>query len=233
MGSLPFLEKIENLSSTKNPHPVSGHTLQFIIGILAFLFPTILIVGSAILGNCEEVHTSISAYYHTVMRDFFVGALCAIALGLLAYYGYSSLDNIMANVAAVFTLGVAFFPTCVRKTDVNCLDYTEVNRIIGSLHFISAALLFLTLAFFCLILFTKTGEVITKRKKLRNKIYKICGYTILLCIAIIAIYLILLDSRFEPVDHLKPVFVFEAIALYAFSISWFVKADIILKDKEE
>ena len=36
---------------------------------------------------------SISSYYHSVMRDIFVGSLCAVGTFLISYRGYDKRDN--------------------------------------------------------------------------------------------------------------------------------------------
>jgi hypothetical protein len=71
----------------------------------------------------------------------------------------------------------------------------------------------------------------TRHKKIRNGVYKICGIVIILSIACIALL------NFPPIEKLNGVkdfrlwtFVFEALALFAFGTSWLVKGEMILKD---
>lgn len=47
-------------------------------------------------------------------------------------------------------IGVAFFPTTPED------DHAQIDRIIGYAHYGFAAAFFLTLAYFCLVLFRKT-----------------------------------------------------------------------------
>jgi hypothetical protein len=44
------------------------------------------------------------------MRDWFVGALFAIAACLYLYKGFTPKENRLLNLAAVFAVGVAIFP---------------------------------------------------------------------------------------------------------------------------
>ena len=220
MIQLNFIKTLANSNTTNKPQPVSGRTLQLIIGALGILLPFVLIVGAKIFGDCEFVQNSISAYYHTVMHDFFIGTLCSVAVGLFAYYGYSALDNI-----------VAFFPTSVGTPFTDCLTCIIDNRIIGDIHYVSAALLFLTFAIFSIFIFTKTKGVITPEKKFRNNIYKTCGYMILVSILLIALYSFCLKGNYPQLDNSRPVFWLEALSLLTFSISWLVKSGIILVDK--
>lgn len=54
----------------------------------------------------------------------------------------------------------------------------------NALHFIFAALPFLTFAYFCFFLFTKTNPSgkMTRKKKQRNVVYAVCGTLILLSV---------------------------------------------------
>jgi amino acid transporter len=102
--------------------------------------------------------------------------------------------------------------------------------LIGKVHLTFAALLFLTLAFFSLFLFTKSkkGESPTPEKLIRNKIYIICGITIILCIISIAIYKLFIQTA-NPISAF--VFWAETIALIAFGTSWLTKGETLFPDE--
>lgn len=220
--------EIKNTSNT--PELISARTLILTIGILGFIFPILLIIIAVLLQDCEFVQNSISAYYHTISRNVFVGTLCAIALCLYAYKGYSKVDDLAGNIAAFLALGVAFFPTSVGEPFTKCLPHEINTGLEGKIHFISAALLFLTLAFFSLFLFTKSkGKKKSTNKIIRNRIYKICGYLILLCILLIACYFFFFSKKFPALAGYRPVFWLETFALWAFSISWATKSKLFLK----
>ena len=55
---------------------IKGSYLEFrrAIGILGMALPFILLIGGFIFGN-NSLQYSLSHYYHTNMRDFFVGLL--------------------------------------------------------------------------------------------------------------------------------------------------------------
>ena len=62
------------------------------LGMLAFLLPLVLgPFGFFVLGI--EVQENMSSYYHTPLRDIFVGAMCAMGIFLFCYHGYDSLEN--------------------------------------------------------------------------------------------------------------------------------------------
>lgn len=202
---------------------VSYFELRKAIGSIGIALPILVVLGKLIFQG-PGIQDSISAYYYTVMGDFFVGSLWAMAIFLWSYRGYERRDDIMGDLACLFAIGVALFPTTPKG------DPTSTERVIGSVHFGFAAALFLTLAYFCLALFRKGDPEPTPRKLLRNRVYTICGWIILGCIAGIALVSLpfLEDS---PVQTLDPVFWLEAIAIWAFGWSWFTKGEGILGDR--
>jgi hypothetical protein len=211
-------------TSCMNPQVISYLALRRALGILGLSFPVILVAGSMISGECSWIQSSISLYYHTGMRNVFVGVLFALAVFLFAYKGYDLRDAIAGKLGCLFALGIAFFPTSVTE---------HCNSITSSIHFFSAGSFFLVLSYFSIVLFTKGSINPTRRKKMRNKLYRICGYTILGCALLIALYLYIFEKRTPSLKSLNPVFWLESMALWAFGISWLTKGKAILRDLEE
>ena len=218
--------------SNENPQLISYLTLRKAVGILGLSFPVVLAAGSLIAGDCHEILDSISTYYHSGMRNIFVGVMCVLALFLFAYRGYELRDALAGNLGCIFALGVAFFPTSVTGQLPDCIPAPADHPVLSSLHFISAALLFLVLTYFSLFLFTKGSGNPTPRKLKRNRLYRICGYTMLCCLSLIAVYFYLLEKRFPALSRLDPVFWLESVALWAFGISWLTKGKALLNDLE-
>ena len=216
-----------------NPQLISYITLRKTVGILGILFPVVIVVGSVIIGECDEILGNLSTYYHTNMRNLFVGILCAIALFLFAYKGYERIDSIAGNVACVFALLVAFFPTSVTESVTPCILGPYENKISSSIHFFSAGGFFLVMAYFSLFLFTKKEPKSTKMKLKRNKLYRICGYIILGCIFLMAV--LFLCERLHwwtGIQKYHPIIWLETMTLWAFGISWLVKGNTIMIDKK-
>ncbi len=212
---------------------ISYLTLRKAVGILGISFPAVLLVGSCVAGGCEEIQNSISAYYHTGMRNIFVGVLCAVALFLFSYRGYEKIDNIAGDLACLFALGVAFLPCTVDSPLPPCNCHSSIgNELAGNLHLVSASLFFIVLACFSLFLFTKSKskKKLTAQKKKRNKIYRTCGYIMLGSILAIALYFLFLNKHFPMLRSLKPVFWLESTALWAFGVSWLIKGEVIFRD---
>ena len=210
--------------------PVPPKRFLRYIGILGFSVPIVLIIGTVYKG-CEEVLHTISSYYHSVMGDFFVGALCAIALCMYAYKGYDNTDNVLSNLAGLCLLGVAWFPTSICNENLACIDYCDVDSIIGRMHYISATIFFLILAFFCIFQFVKGDEPFSKQKRKRNTVYYTCGALILISILSIAVRAFT-NINFPLFDYSCYVFWAETVALWSFSTAWLIKGEVMLRDQE-
>ena len=196
--------------------------LRRAVGIIGTALPFVLVIGTWLLDGWG-IQASISSYYYTSMRDVFVGSICAIGVFLLSYRGYDRTDDLAGNLACVFAVGLALFPTSRAGAPTT-------QAFVGHLHLTFASGLFLTLAFFSLVLFRKTDPArpMTARKKQRNLVYSVCGYTILVCIGLVVVdFAFLKDSALQTI---APVFWLESAAVLAFGVSWLTKGEAILAD---
>jgi len=212
----------------QDPLVLSYLGLRKAVGIIGFALPLVLIVGKKLLqgGGIED---SISSYYYTDLGSWFVGSLCAIGVFLLSTRGYDIRDAIAGRLACVLSVTVAMFPTMPPSS----LCPSPAGTYISKIHWISAALLFSTLAYFCLALFTETGQTKprTRRKDTRNVVYRVCGGLIIL--SILSIGVIKFVSSIEcALARLSPVFWLESLAVFSFAVAWLTKGEMILKDKE-
>lgn len=195
----------------------------FLFGVFVFLYP-----------HCS-LPPSISHFYYTGLGTYFTGTLFAVAIFLFHYRMPANIDRIAAQVAAVAALVVACCPTnpyC--NSCITCIQIEWIpHRIVTKLHYGAALVFFLVLAFFCLFLFTKTHARFpaTAEKIIRNRIYKICGYTILVCICLLALQeWPAFVRRIPAIKWPFSTFILESIALEAFGISWLIKGETLCKD---
>ncbi len=198
------------------------YTLRIIIGILGLTFPFILSLGAWIVFG-TGLQNSISHYYHTGMRDVFVGFLFVIGFFLMTYGGYDLIDNIVSTVGGISAVLAAIFPTTADGT----------ITVIKILHFVFAGLFLLSLVYFALVLFPKTDPSVppTPEKLIRNKVYKTCGWIMLVCLLLIGIYSFFPDNLRSQLDAAyHPEFWLESIAVVAFGVCWLVKGQAILQD---
>lgn len=222
-----------SLSSPESPAPRSSaeptpmppdvplvHSYLFLrrfVGSIAMALPWAVIVGKWLIDG-GGLLPSISDYYYSDMRGLFVGSLCSIGVFLLSYRGYTRYDNWASSVAGCAAIGVGLFPTVAP---------VNPNHFIGTLHLIFASVLFLTLAVFCLYFFVQSGPNPTPRKAWRNAVYRTCGVVILLALVLAGVAVALGTKR---TTGLNAVLWLEAIAIFAFGVSWFIKGDTLLRD---
>lgn len=216
----------------KNVEIISFKILRKWVGYLGVALPFVLVAGSMIIVKCPNIQQSISHYYYSNMKVFFVGILCAVSFFLITYSGYSRLDNILTNVAAIFCLFVAVFPTDLeQETDWLKNTNTFIPCDLHVLHFVSAGLFFFILANISIWLFTRSNkakEHLRPEKKMRNTIYKFCGWIIIFSELTIGIRF----AFFGQDKHNSTfVFWFETLMLVAFGMSWLTKAEVISGDK--
>lgn len=220
--------------TTANPAVLSYYTLRRTVGIIAMSLPFVLAAGTILLALAGPPHAlprpllqrSISDYYYTPTGDVLVGSLCSIAAFLICSRGYDLTDEVVGYIAGCATLGVAFFP----PVDPQGAHYTQLQVNIGFVHSAFSAVMFLALAYFCLFLFRRTSpeQELTRRKWHRNKIYRVCGFVIVVCTGVMA--LLTIEPIGTSLRPFHPFFCCETLALEAFGISWFTKGRGLLKD---
>jgi hypothetical protein len=179
--------------------------LRRAVGLIGILLPFTLMLGNFFFFQGEIVLRSISHYYHSDMRNVFVGALCAMAIFLFFYSGYGRRDRWAGILAGFLTLGVVIFPTTLAgPTDL-----------IGKVHYICAGSLFLLLAWISLFHFPRKRSC--SEKHATDKIQVLCGLLMIGCVLAIVLY-----NAFFRIEGMETCFVFvaETVALITFGVSW-------------
>ncbi|MFC0430441.1 DUF998 domain-containing protein [Kutzneria buriramensis] len=209
--------------SARSPEDTLVHSYLYLrraIGVIGTALPAVLIIGKLIVDG-GGLQDSISSYFWTDMRGVFVGSMCAVGAFLLSYRGYDVIDDIAGNVAGVAAIGVGLFPTAPDHP-------SSTAQVIGVLHLVFAAIFFLTIAFFAIVLFRRTSEMgPTERKLQRNRLYLTCGIVIIACLLAIAAVHQFFDAALAPVH---PELWLESIAVMSFGVAWLTKGEAILGD---
>ncbi len=209
---------------------ISYLAIRKFVGVLGVALPFVLVAGTFIFGNCKTILPSLSQYYYAVVGNYFVGTLCGVAMFLFTYKGYEKWDRILTNIAGICAVLSAFFPTKNSSTYLYCyVNTNNSSHFSNIIHLIASALFLLSLAIMSIFLFTKSKGTMTPQKKVRNKIYIVCG--VVMIVAIILIGLFKIPSIQIYFEKYKPTFYLETIALVSFGISWLIKGEFILKDE--
>lgn len=223
--------------ATRNPAALSYYTMRRAVGILALSLPLVLafgVIGLSLFGSRHAMPSpvlqrSISDYYYTPMRNYLVGTLFAIAAFLICTRGYDLRDEIAGYISGICAFGVAILPSVNPRSP----GYTRLQLTIGYVHAALAAVMFLTLAYFCLVLFRQSSREgrPTKRKQHRNRIYSACGLVMVVCMAVM--FVLPIDGVALWLYPVNPLFTCETLALAAFGIAWLTKGEGILRDKPQ
>lgn len=255
---LPYIEAIQNkfhLEEEEQPpsgndYTVSQRTLALGVGYVAIGLPIVLFLGT-FWGHC--FYDSISHFYFSrLLGDLFVGSLFFIGAFLFAYRSVAWVTW-LSTFAGIAAFGVAIFPTAgagcgdqdyngrafvaLTRDDMgNAAIHTDKNSELFelfpsamSLHFGSAAVLLLTLAFFCFVVFTRVldkhrqsdGTLIPEKAR-RNRVYIWCGRFIMVALTAIGLHSVL-GGDGGWWDDYNMTFIMEAVALWAFGLSWALK----------
>ena len=196
------------------------------IGVLGASLPVILI-GASVFGllDTRDLQTSISAYYWTAMRDWFVGTLFVIGV-FLFFYTYTphndgfdartkyqsvrngAADAWLGKLAGIAAILVALLPTEPPPSTVQ-------PPTIGMLHGVAAGILFTSLALFPLLLFSQS--------KKKGRVYQAYGWAMLATLAVIVLYQFAPESIRTALAPGKPVLFLETFLIFVFGKSWFDK----------
>ncbi len=188
---------IQQLPTSTHTLVVSYLGLRRAIDAIGLLVPIVLgPVGWFCFGI--EIQDNMSSYYHTALRDVFVGSMCAIGIFLFCYRGYDWIESWTGVFGCLSALGIAFFPL-----DANS-DPLDQRSVLGYLHSLSGGLFFLTLAFYSLYHFPGAERhEVAPHVAQRNFIYRTSGVVILLCMVAMGAYLFLLPA--EPQATLQRI----------------------------
>lgn len=158
----------------------------------------------------ETIYTKV--YGDGVMRDWFVGSLCAIGVLLIAYRGYTKSENLALNMAGLCAFGVAMWP--------KSWDFPKEEGFTFSRHYVCAVLLFLFIAYVCIWEAPRTLKLIADPA--RQSRYK-WGYRILgnlMWVSPLIAWVVTAVSR----QHGSYTFFLEAVPIAIFSAYWVTKS---------
>ena len=231
-------ERPDDLTDRKKPDVLYALTLlttRAVIGFIGIALPLALIIGERFyLQGGVQARGSISAYYHTGMRDLFVASLCVIGFFLVTYMlGQTNTQDFWFSlIAGVAVIGVAFFPTTRPGLDVaspRCgvtpvpEECAAMQQLLGEttsawIHFVLAAIFILCLARICF-LFARREQIHLNADKMALTL-RILGWTIVAALAWIGL------GRWLNVNPfgLTALYVGEIVSVWAFGIAWLLKA---------
>jgi hypothetical protein len=178
---------------------------------VALLLPWALLVGE-LLAHKGPQPLSMSAYYHTELRNVLVGSLIAVGCGLYLYKGFSRPENILLNIAGVAAICVAFLPCAPDRGATD--GRTTFTFPVG--HGIAALVLFACIGITSVVFGPLTLPLVTDaqlRTRLRRA-YRVVGVLMIVLPGLAAIL---------SVAGIASLFWIEAAAVIAFCLYWALK----------
>ncbi len=203
--------------------------IRNLIGILGVILPWLALFSAGIAEHpSDQWWWSLSATYY--QSPALVGVLVPACIVLLSYIGYDRTDNIITSLSGLFGLGIVLFPCSVSWLEKGTpVGFFQIPMEISNLiHGGCAALFFLAIAINSICQFTKSGAVMTDRKVIRNRIYRVCGYGMLVLEVLFVIARLVGAPGYS-------VMIIEIILLNLFGFAWLVKGEAFpfLNDREE
>ncbi len=211
--------------------------MRLVVGGIGALLPTVLLVGDAFFLDAPfKARDSISAYYHTSMRDWFVGTLCVIGVMLITYmlgeWRQGKGEFWISTIAGLGLLGVAFFPTersGVPASGPHCGDAgvlmppgcTDLEQRLGEVRVGDVHLTCAAVALTCLgLLAYRFGRRDWARALPGHRRLAILEFV---CAGVIGAALLLALAGWAftfRVGSLTPLYLGEVVTVYAFAVSW-------------
>jgi len=160
----------ENLSDNTNASVLYARSyllIRTVVGLLGVALPIFFVIAESAINRSVHFRGSISAYYHSPVRDVFVGGLCTIGFLLIMYMAGQKKrwDWILSTLAGVALIVLVLVPTkrpglptgaplCGTEPQPPTCSWTqqhfggEMNAY--HIHLISAGVFILSLAGICL-----------------------------------------------------------------------------------
>ena len=203
--------------------------IRNLCGLLGIILPWLALFSAGIADHPDDKWWwSISATYY--LSPALVGVLVPACIVLMSYIGYDHVDNLLTSAAGLLGLGIVLFPCKVSWVpDGTTVGFFQIPvEVSNYFHLGCAAVFFILIACNSLFQFTRSGETMTDRKVLRNKIYRFCGYGMFVTLVAFVVARLLGAPGYS-------VMIAEIILLHLFGFAWLVKGEAFpfLNDKEE
>ena len=194
---------------------IDTRRLRCWIGWLGMALPWIVVLLQ-LLNPIFKWPVSISYTWYTNACTPFMIILGSAGILLMCYHGYDWVDDVLNTSAGIFGLWICLFPcssgakSLVEPTGTFLIQ-ASINDVF---HTIAAICFFGILAYNSAFQFTKSSGDMTKNKKIRNIIFRVCGVGMLLSFAMLLL----------PSFQIR-IWLMETIALFFFGVSWLTKAN--------
>lgn len=206
----------------------SYHLTRVVIGVLGIALPLVLVVGDLLFLDGEvKARGSLSAYYHSGMRDAFVGVLVVTGIFLVTYKLFRrSLENTASVAAGIAALGVAFFPTGTPEgVHLTPLQSRLGEGAVQAVHFTAAAIFIMLLAVISYFFAVREGRRLRERDGSKARFSPHFWRRFHLSatgLIVLSIVFIVVTKASGFLDE-HSLLIGETVAAWAFGASWLAK----------
>ena len=204
--------------------------IRTFVGICGLALPAILLIGERWLDDAEiATRGSLSAYYHSGVRDIFVSILAVVGILLFTYkITERNRDNSLSIIAGVAAIGVAIFPTGIPS--VVDARLTPLQNRLGEdrtefIHFTCAFVFVVSLGVLCWDFANRERKRSQKRDGHDAQLPPTLWYSFHLTMAIAilcAVVFIGLTQWLGFFDQ-HSILIGETVVTVAFGLSWLLK----------
>jgi len=189
------------------------------LGVLGVSLPVILAVGSGF-----NLQPSISDFYYTNLGIVFTGVMISFGLFLYSYKGHERenelfSDDRITHVAGILAILTALVPTTCANNCAMLPPNAHNSELVGSIHLSCASGFYVIIGWMSFARFSRSRNPHRRR---RNRIYRVCGIGVWVCLFMAGLSVYLKTSFFGSID----VFMFESLGLWFFGVAWLVKGDM-------
>lgn len=191
------------------------------ISVILFSFLSLLfgLIGEHFGINPTYWWISISDTYHGNSKAIMISTLTIASFFFCTYPGYDWKDRIINLISGIGCMGIILFPCNNPAMDPELRIGLLCLKSPVSMGFHLGFTILAFIGFFIneMFLFTKSTGEKTKKKKIRNRIYRICASCIILCAAI------LITHTIFNIGPMNTIMIAEMIALVPCGFAWLVK----------
>jgi hypothetical protein len=194
------------------------------VGVLGLGLPFLLMFVDLPLSSDKPIpRDSLSAYYFSGVRDYFVGILAVVAIFLISYKVMEkNLDNLLSGVAGLAALAVALFPTAPAvKSRLTPLQNALGEKFVQSIHFVGAAVFIGSLGVLCYFFGLREGRR-PPRPGMRHspRFWRNFHWS---CAGAIAVGVVFIPIAAFVLKIRTALLIGEVIAVVSFALSWLTK----------
>ncbi len=213
----------------------SYHWMRTIIGALGIALPIMLLIGEIFLDDATiGKRGSLSAYYHSGMRDAFVIVLAAVGILLISYkIAERNFDFWVTCIAGIVAIGVAIVPTqrpAGIQTVLTPLQRKLTEATAEQIHFGCAAVFIFLLMWICFDFARRELDPAhhldahnpRRSAEFWHRFHRLMGWLIAAAIGFIILMWLLEKSGVDKEAFLikQKLFIGESVAAVAFGVSW-------------